>query len=274
MTAAIAPAMSARRRNSRWACLAGVLLAAALIAVGAGAARADDEALARVLAEQANVHTGPGFAYRVIYVATRDEVLPVIERATRAHWFRVRLPDGTSGWILGDQVFPMDLNTAEAHRGPSVWRRVADAVFSPSPLLEGRFGLSFSAGVLGGDSAFLFRPSFLFEPHLSLEAFFGETVGNQLDVLYYGAGPNIFVFPRSPVTPFLAAAAGGATGRPKADQFAIRDSSYAVVNVGGGLLVALKKRITLRGDVRHYVIFEPNKNQRIQEYSGALSIVF
>jgi len=254
--------------------LAAVALAAACLLGTMGTARADDEALARVLAEQANVHTGPGFSYRVIYVATRDEVLPVIERATRAHWFRVRLPDGTTGWILGDQVFPMDLTTSEKHRGPSIWSRFADAVFSPSPLLEGRFGLSFSAGLIGGDSAFLFRPAFLFEPHLSLEAFFGETVGNQVDVVYYGAGPNIFVFPRSPVTPFLSAAAGGASGRPKADQFAIEHTTYAVVNVGGGLLVALKKRITLRGDVRHYVLFSPNHTQRIQEYSGALSIVF
>lgn len=248
--------------------------AVAALVVTTGVAHAEEEALARVLAEQANVHTGPGFSYRIIYVATRDEVLPVVERDTRAHWFRVRLPDGTSGWILGDQVYPLDLVMAEAHRGPSIWKRIADTLFSPSPLLDGRFGLSFSAGLLGGDSAFIFRPALLFEPHLSLEAFLGETVGNQVDVIYYGGGPNIFVFPRSPVTPFLSAAAGGASGRPKADQFAIQRTTYAIVNVGGGLLVALKKRITLRGDVRHYVIFDPNHTQRIQEYSGALSIVF
>jgi hypothetical protein len=269
--------MKTSRKTSRDTPISRVLaMAAALACLAAAprAARAEEETLVRVLAEQANVHTGPGFAYRVVYVATRDEVLPVVERATRAHWFRVRLPDGTTGWVLGDQVFPMDLNTAEAHRGPSIWRRIADTLFSPSPLLEGRFGLSFSAGLIGGDSAFIFRPAYLFEPHLSLEAFFGETVGNQVDVLYYGAGPNVFIFPRSPVTPFLSAAAGGASGRPKADQFTIRHTNYAVVNVGGGLLIALKKRITLRSDVRHYIVFDPNHTQRIQEYTGALSIVF
>lgn len=239
-----------------------------------GVARAAEEALARVIAEQAAVHTGPGFGYRTVYVANRGEVLPVLERATRAHWFRVRLPDGTSGWLLGDQVFPLDLDTAGAHRGPSLWRRIGDAVFSPSPLLEGRFGLSFSAGMVGGDSAFIFRPAILLEPHLAVEGFVGESVGNEQDVIYFGGGPNIFLFPSSPVTPFLAAAVGGANGRPKADQFAIPHTSFALVNVGGGLLVALKKRVTLRGDVRHYVIFDPNHTQRIQEYTGALSIVF
>jgi hypothetical protein len=256
----------------RWT--ARIVLGVLIFVSATSVAQADEEGLVRVIAEQADVHTGPGFSYRTVYVATRDEVFPVIERATRAHWFRVRLPDGTSGWVLGDQVFPMDLDMTEAHHGPSIWKRIADTVFSPSPLLDGRFGLSFSAGVLGGDSAFIFRPAFLFEPHVSLEAFFGETVGNEVDVLYYGAGPNVFIFPTSPVTPFLSAAGGGASGRPKADQFAIPRTSYAMVNVGGGLLVALKKRITLRGDARHYVIFDPNHTQRIQEYSGALSIVF
>jgi hypothetical protein len=47
-----------------------------------------------------------------------------------------------------------------------------------------------------------------------------------------------------------------------------------MVNVGGGLLIALKKRLILRGDVRHYVIFDPNHTQRIEEYSGALAVYF
>jgi hypothetical protein len=255
----------------------GALILALCVAASATrstAARADDEALVRVLAEQAEVHTGPGFAFRVVYVAARGEVLPVVERAAHANWFRVRLPDGTWGWLLGDQVFPLDLDTAGARRGPSTWRRLSEAIFSPSPLVDGRLGLTFSAGILGGDSTFLFRPAFLFEPHLSLEGFAGETVGNELDVFYFGGGPNVFIFPTSPVTPFLGAAAGGATSRKKADQFAIRTGTYAVVNVGGGLLVALKKRVTLRGDVRHYVVFDPNHTQAMEEYTGALAIVF
>ena len=140
---------------------AAVLLVAVPVSPALPMPHDDEDTLARVIAEQAAIHTGPGFAYRTVYVATRGEVLPVLERATRDHWFRVRLPDGTSGWVLGDQVFPLDLDTADAHRGPSLWHRLGQAVFSPSPLLEGNFGLSFSAGVLGGDSAFIFRPAVL-----------------------------------------------------------------------------------------------------------------
>jgi hypothetical protein len=233
-----------------------------------------EQALVRVLAEEAAVHTGPGFGFRVVYTAARGEVLPAIGRSTQDHWFRVQLPDGTFGWLLGDQVLVLDVDTSAAQRGPSAWKRISDAIFSPPPLADGQVGLTFSAGALGGDGLFLFRPSVVLAPPLTLEGFFGETVGNQVDVIYYGGGFNAFLWPTSPVTPFVAAAAGGASSRKKPDQPAIQTGNFKMVNVGGGLIIALKKRLTLRGDARHYVIFDANHTQRIQEYSGALSIYF
>jgi SH3 domain-containing protein len=251
--------------------LASALL---LVALLTSVARAEDQALVRVIAEAASVRTGPGFGYRMVYRANQGEVLTVIGRATHDHWFRVELPDGTYGWILGDEVFPLDVDTAAAHRGPSVWKRMGHAVFSPSPLMIENVTFTFSAGVLGGDGMFLFRPAVLLAPHVALEAFVGETVGNQVDVVYAGGGFNAYLFPTSPVTPFVGGAAGGAFGRKKADQYAVQTGNYSMVNVGGGLVVSLKKRISLRGDARHYVIFNANHTQRIQEYSGALAVFF
>lgn len=250
-------------------------LAVLLLLWAASLARAEDRALVRVIAEEAQVHTGPGFGFRVVYRAASGEVLPAIGRASHDHWFRVELPDGTYGWILGDQVFPLDVDTAAAHEGPSIWKRMGTAIFSPPPLMEQTFGFAFSAGVLGGDGMFMFRPSWLLAPHVSLEATVGETVGNQVDVRYAGGGFNAFLFASSPVTPFVGASAGGAFARKKADQFAsVQTGDYAMLNVGGGLIVALKKRLTLRGDARQYVIFNANHEQQIQEYSGALAVYF
>ena len=260
--------------------LAALKVAAAaflLVVLVATTARAEDQALVRVVAEQASVRTGPGFGYRVVHIANLGEVLTAIGRATNDHWFRVELPDGTYGWILGAEVFPLDVDTSAAHRGPSIWKRMGNAMFSPSPLTLETVGFTFSAGVLGGDGMFLFRPSVLLAPHVSLEAFVGETVGNQLDIIYTGGGFNAFLFPTSPVTPFVGAAAGGAFGRPKADQFVTESAqkkNYSLINVGGGLIMALKKRLTIRGDVRHYVIYNANNTQSVQEYSGALAVFF
>jgi len=250
-------------------------LAVLLLLAIAAVARADDRALVRVIAEEAQVHTGPGFGFRVVYRARAGEVLPAIGRASHDHWFRVELPDGTYGWVLGDEVFPLDVDTSAAHEGPSIWKRMGTAIFSPPPLVEETFGFAFSAGVLGGDGMFMFRPSWVLAPHVSVEAMVGETVGNQVDVRYAGGGFNAFLFAASPVTPFLGASAGGAFARKKADQFApVQPGNYSMLNVGGGLIVALKKRLTLRGDARQYVIFNANHEQEIQEYSGALSVYF
>jgi hypothetical protein len=121
----------------------------------------------------------------------------------------------------------------------------------------------------------MFRPAVLLAPHLTVEGFVGETVGDQADVRYIGGGFNSNFFPQSPVTPFAAIAAGGAFGRKKADQFTPDNTgNFTMMNVGGGLIVALKKRLTLRGDARHYVIFDANHSQSIQEYSGALCVYF
>jgi len=252
--------------------VAAAVLAAALAAPAP--ARAEDQALVRVIAEAASGRTGPGFGYRVVYRANQGEVLTVIGRATHDHWFRVELPDGTYGWILGDEVFPLDVDTAAAHRGPSIFKRIGHAIFSPSPLMIENVTFAFSAGILGGDGMFLFRPAVLLAPHVSLEATIGETVGNQADVIYTGGGFNAYLFPSSPVTPFVGGAAGGAFGRKKADQFAVQTGNYSMVNVGGGLMMSFKKRISVRGDVRHYVIFNADHTQRIQEYSGALAVFF
>jgi hypothetical protein len=259
------------RTGARAAALA--VLALCLSVVTAARAADDEGAVVRVIAEEAEVRTGPGFAYRTVYLATRGETLHAERRASRDYWFHVVLPDGTYGWIVGDQVLPLDVDPT-APAPPTLGRRMADAVFSPAPLPTGEVSLSFSAGVLGGEGLILFRPAVLVAPHLGLEAFVGETVGEQLDVVYYGAGANIYLWPSSPVTLFVAAGGGGAYGRKKADQFTIRPGHYATANVGGGLLIALKKRITVRFDFRDYVLFGPNYTHELEEFSGGLAVVF
>jgi hypothetical protein len=253
------------------AILAGAAALAALSAA-APAARAEG-VVVRVLSEAAEVRAGPSFTYRIVYVAGRGETFPAIERAPGDYWFRVVLPDGTYGWILGDEVLPLAVDPT-APGPPTLGQRFAEAVFSPPPLLHADVGLTFSAGLLGGEGLVLFRPAWVLAPHLALEGFVGETVGEQADVLYYGLGANLFLWPGSPVTPFFGLAGGGASGRKKADQFTIKTGRYGNAQVGGGLLMAFKKRITLRFDFRSYAIFDPNYTRSLEEYSGGLSVLF
>jgi hypothetical protein len=245
----------------------------ALLGARLPAARAD-EAMVRILSDRVAVHTGPGFGYRVVYLAERGEVLRAVERATRGYWFRVVLPDGTYGWLLGEEVLPFDVDPSARPSEPSIFRRISDAILSPSPLGDGAVLLTFSAGVIGSDGMFLFRPALLLDPHLALEAFFGETLGPQIDALYYGVGANAYLWPASPITPFFALGGGGVSSRKKADQFAVRVGDFSLASVGGGVMIAFKKRVTLRFDFRNHVVFDPNNTHSAQEYSGGLAIVF
>jgi hypothetical protein len=249
-------------------------MAALVLLAAARPARAEEEgAVVRVIAEEAEVRTGPGFAYRAIYTATRGETLKADARASRDYWFHVVLPDGTYGWIIGDQVLPLEVDASPPP--PPTWgERFVAAVFSPPPLASSDVSLSFSAGLLGGEGMLLFRPAILLAPHLAIEGFVGETVGEQTDVLYYGGGANLYLWPSSPVTLFVAGGGGGAKGRKKADLYTVNPGHYAMANIGGGLLIALKKRITLRADFRDYVIFGANYTQELKEFSGGLAVLF
>jgi hypothetical protein len=230
-----------------------------------------------VLSEAADVRTGPSFAYRAVYVAARGETLQAVERAPADDWFRVVLPDGTYGWILGDEVLPIAVDPA-GQAPPTLGERFVAAVFSPAPLARGDVGLCFSAGILGGEGLALFRPAYLLAPHIALEGAVGETVGDQVDVLYYGLGANLYLWPTSPVTPFFALGGGGAHRRWKADQnvSGARNtrSDYTTANVGGGLMLAFKKRITVRFDFRNHLLFDPDTTRNLQEYSGGLAVIF
>lgn len=265
-----------RARGSRPPCAPVLLLLAAFwvsLLVAGPAAHAQDSVVVLVISEGAEVRTGPGFAYRAIYSAERGETLTAIDRAPGGYWFRVVLPDGTYGWILGDLVLPQAVNP-NPPGPPTLLERMGRAIFSPPPLGSTDVGLSFSAGLLGGEGLALFRPMVLLAPHLGLEAFVGETVGQQADVVYYGGAGNLFLWPTSPVTPFFSLGGGGAVGRKKADQFAIDTGHYLSANAGGGLLLAFKKRITFRLDFRNYVVFDADYTRSLQEYSGGLAVFF
>lgn len=247
-----------------------LLLAAAMVP---RSSLADESLALRVLSEAAEVRTGPSFTYRAVYLAARGEMLEAVDRAPGGYWFRVVLPDGTFGWILGDEVLPVAVDPT-APGPPSISARMVRAVFSPPPLARADVGLSFSVGLLGNEGLVLFRPLVLLAPHLALEAFVGETVGAHVDVIYYGAQANLYLWPASPVTPFFSLGGGGAHGRPKADQPVIDTGHYLCASVGGGLLLAFKKRITLRFDFRNYSVFDADYTRNLQEYSGGLAIFF
>jgi len=248
-----------------------IVIAAALATTG----RADADAFLRVIAQKASVHSGPGPAYREVFVAERNQVFTVLARGTRDYWFKIELEDGTSGWILGDMVFPFDVEeTEEPGAFTRMGRAIKRAILGPSPAPYANVGLSFSAGILDQEGIFLLRPSWLIDPYWALEGFAGLSPRSEKDIFLGGFGFVLRLAPGAVIGPYASLGLGAAYIRPKADNFVDVKETLMALGAGGGLEITFKKQITVRLDARNWSLFDQNKSNNGQEYSGGLAIFF
>lgn len=251
--------------------------AAAVAASGlvAGARPAAAEAYLRVISQRAPIHTGPGASYRELTVVSRGEVFQVIERGGAGFWFRVELEDGTSGWIFGELVFPFEVVDEEE---PGFFRRVGRAIrraiLGPSPVPYSDVEISFSAGVLDREGAFLLRPAWLVDSYFALEGFAGLSPRQDDDLFLAGLGWTLRLMPGAALGPFLHAGVGAAHLRPKGDNFTQETETLMALAAGGGFEITFKKQITIRLDYRNWTIFDPDQASSAQELSGGLAIFF
>ena len=253
--------------------LAIAALAAAMVLLSPASAAAD--VYVRIVAQQAPVHSGPGGSYREIYVAERGDIFEVLERGTRDFWYRISLEDGTTGWILGELVFPYEV-VEEGEPGvlTRMGRAIRGAILGPSPVPYADVEISFSAGVIDLEGMFLMRPSWWMDPYLALEGFAGISPRADKDLFLGGIGPTLRLAPGAVIGPYIGLCLGAAYVRPKADNFVDTEETLMALTAGGGLEITLKKQITVRLDARNWTLFDENKAANAQEYSGGLAIFF
>lgn len=252
--------------------IAGLALATALAAAPSSSAA---DAYVRVISQRASVHTGPGARYRHVYTAERGDVYEVLERGTSDFWFRIKLEDGTTGWVFGELVFPFDVvEDQDVGVLTRAGRAIRRAILGPSPVPFSDVELSFSAGVLDLEGAFVFRPAWLIDDYFALEGFAGLSPREQEDLFLGGLGMTLRLIPGAAVGPFVHAGVGAAHFRPKVDNFTEDPETLLAVAAGGGLEITFKKQITLRLDFRNWTIFDPDQASNGQEYSGGLAIFF
>jgi hypothetical protein len=251
-------------------------LAAAVLAIGVIAeGQASAEAFLRVIAQKTPVRSGPGGSYREVYIAERGQVFQVLERGTRDFWFKVELEDGTSGWILGDVVYPFEVGPdGEAGLFSRMGSAIKGALLGPSPVVSANAGLSFSAGVLDNEGVYLLRPSWIIDQYWAVEGFAGLSPRAEKDVFLGGLGFVLRLIPGAVIGPYAGLGIGAAYIRPKADNFVDKQETLMALSAGGGLEITFKKQITVRLDARNWSLFNQNHANNGQEYSGGLAIFF
>lgn len=248
-----------------------VVVAALLCATGTASA----EAYLRVIAQKASVRSGPSNGYRETAIVTRNQVFQVLERGTRDYWFKIELEDGTSGWILGDLVYPFEVGEEEQ---PGVFTRmgraIRRAILGPSAIPTANVGLSFSAGVFDREGIYMLRPSWIIDPYWALEAFAGLSPRSDKSIYLTGLGFILRMAPGAVITPYAGLSLGAAYISPKADNFVDKKETIMALGAGGGLEITFKKQITLRLDARNWTLFDQNTSNNGQEYTGGLAIFF
>jgi hypothetical protein len=235
-----------RFRPRTWvACLFLALVAIVL------PARADDEpqAFARVVVDSADLRTGPGVSFRVIYTAHRGETLALDGRPGTGFWLRVILADGRAAYALGDEVQPFAVRPGE-EGAPS-----RPGLFAPPPLEGSRGGLTIVGGVFSSPIQGLgvqqygymeARPQIVLHKTISLDGFIGAALTADGPQFLYGGGASVYFAPDWPVCPFLGIGGGGLSLLPTTNSFIKKEEDYFVARAGGGLLLALRGRILMR----------------------------
>lgn len=269
---------SAMRRLAR-RLVAWLSVAAALFVIAApSVAHADEpEAFARVVVDAAEMRSGPGISYRVIYTAQRGDTLAIDGRQGGGFWLRIILPDGRTAYALGDevQVFAVKPGEPDAPSRPGI--------FATPPLQGAHAGLAIVAGVMtipildGTTRGFGYieaRPSIIVHPTVTLEGWVGDALTADGAQILYGGGATINFAPSWAICPFLGIGGGGLSVRPNADSFVLKREDLYAARAGGGLLMALRGRILVRLEVTNLSLFDAESFKNAQTYSGGLGVYF
>lgn len=254
----------------------GCSMAGATNARAASGEEAEPEAFARVIVDMAELRTGPGASYRVIYEAHRGETFALDGRPSAGEfWLRVLLPDGRAAYALGDEVqpFAVDPNAEGAPSRPGL--------FAPPPLEGSRIGVSLVGGALsvpfitGGTQGYVeARPSLVIHKTVSLEGFIGDGLTQDGTELLYGGGVSIYLAPSWPICPFVGLFGGGFSLFPNPDSFVLQRHDYFVARAGGGILMALRNRILLRIEGTELSVFDAETYRVGWTVAGGLGVYF
>jgi uncharacterized protein YgiM (DUF1202 family) len=233
----------------------------------ARAADADEDAYARVVVAEAELRAGPGVSHRVIYRAPRGETFLISTRETAGFWLQVTLPDGRTAYVLGDTVEPVSAteDSAEGARKPGF--------FAPPALQDAHAGFAMMAGIYDRAGYVELRPGWVIAPAIALEPYVGLALMRDSRRIVYGAAGTLNLLPDKALAPFVTIGCGGMYEQPK-DEFVRKERKWFHARAGGGLLISLRFRVSLRLEAANMVLFQEDDYQNVQSYSAGLGTYF
>jgi hypothetical protein len=240
-------------------------------------ARAEErvDAFARVVVEETVFRSGPGVSHRIVYVAHRGETFVIDSRKGAGFWLKVVLPDGRTGWVLGETVQPIAVSEGAADRPAT------PGFFAPPPLAEARGGVAILGGVLdekvsrGTRNGYLeMRPAFVLSPTIGFEPYIGMALTENGNEMVYGGAFTVHLAPDWAIEPYGTLGLGGLSTFPNSDQFILKKETVWAARAGAGVLLALRLRILVRLEANNLTIFTEDSYRNAQIYEGGLGVYF
>ena len=227
----------------------------------------NEDAYARVVVAEAELRAGPGVSHRVIYRAPRGETILISARETAGFWLQVTLPDGRTGYVLGDTVEPVSASddSVEASRKPGF--------FAPPALRDANAGFAMMAGIYDRAGYVELRPAWVIAPAIAFEPYVGLALQNDSRRIIYGGAGTLNLLPDKALAPFVSIGAGGMYEQPK-DEFVRSSRKWFQARAGGGVLISLRFRVSLRLEAANMVLFEEDDYQNVQCYAAGLGTYF
>lgn len=227
----------------------------------------EEDAYARVVVAEAELRAGPGVSHRVIYRAPRGETFLIATRETAGFWLQVTLPDGRTGFVLGDTVEPVSASddSLEASRKPGF--------FAPPALQDAHAGFAIMAGIYDRAGYTELRPAWVIAPAIALEPYIGLALQNDSRRIIYGGAGTLNLLPDKALAPFVTIGCGGMYEQPK-DEFVRASRKWFHARAGGGVLISLRFRVSLRLEAANMVLFGEDVYQNVQSYAAGLGTYF
>lgn len=261
-------------RDARLA-LRGLVAAGAILA----AAPAFADPYVHVIAAGAAVRSGPGGSYRTVGLARAGESLPVLERDPLRRWYRVRLEDGSTGWILGEEVDPYELGEPSGF-GERVSRILGRALAPGDASLPGE--ISAGGGMawikdLGRTTPELHgifgaRAAVSVEGRFAVAISFAQANLPAGALLYYSAEAAVPLWPDWYITPELVAGGGLLQRLPNAGAHLLSPGFAPMLAGGGALKIHVRRAATLRLDYRTLLTFDSSSADGALAPTATLSL--
>ena len=230
-----------------------------------GAAAAAEEFLTvRVADPYLEMRTGPGRGYPRFHAIERGETIEILKR--RTDWFLVRGAGGAEGWVHRSQLEQTLRPGGDA---------VEFAEAGQQDFVNARWEAGLLSGDYGGANVISLYTGYSFNPHVSLEVWGSQILGNFSNG--WTASVNVVheTWPEWRVSPFFTLGAGYVHTEPKSTIVQGEDRSDQVGHVGAGVRVYATRRFALRAEYKSYVVFTSrDDNEEVEEWKVGFAFFF